>query len=121
MKKDKKPFIGLHILGEIKTKEVEKLKSLNRAKKHLHQVIKAHNFHKLGSFYCQFPGGGFTGVISLAESHISIHTWPELKYLTLDVYICNYSKDNSRFTREVFKQIATFFNPIKVNQRSIKR
>ncbi|MDR2411800.1 MAG: S-adenosylmethionine decarboxylase [Candidatus Peribacteria bacterium] len=31
----------------------------------------------------------------LTESHISIHTWPESKFLTLDVYVCNYNDDNS--------------------------
>jgi S-adenosylmethionine decarboxylase len=33
-------------------------------------------------------GGGITGVAILAESHISIHTWPELDYVALDVFVC---------------------------------
>jgi S-adenosylmethionine decarboxylase len=32
--------------------------------------------------------GGLTGVAILAESHISIHTWPELDYVALDVFVC---------------------------------
>ena len=31
---------------------------------------------------------GFTGVAILAESHMSIHTWPELGYAALDVFMC---------------------------------
>jgi len=31
---------------------------------------------------------GITGVAILAESHISIHTWPELDYVALDVFVC---------------------------------
>lgn len=31
---------------------------------------------------------GVTGVAMLAESHISIHTWPELDYVALDVFVC---------------------------------
>ena len=31
---------------------------------------------------------GVTGVIALAESHISVHTWPELGYMALDVFMC---------------------------------
>jgi S-adenosylmethionine decarboxylase len=34
------------------------------------------------------PGGGITGVALLAESHISIHSWPEHGYAAVDVFVC---------------------------------
>jgi S-adenosylmethionine decarboxylase len=34
------------------------------------------------------PNGGISGVAVLAESHISIHTWPEVGYAALDVFMC---------------------------------
>jgi S-adenosylmethionine decarboxylase len=34
------------------------------------------------------PNGGVSGVAVLAESHISIHTWPENGYAALDVFMC---------------------------------
>lgn len=34
------------------------------------------------------PTGGVTGVVILAESHISIHTWPEHSYAALDLFMC---------------------------------
>ncbi len=34
------------------------------------------------------PNGGISGVAVLAESHISIHTWPEREYAALDVFMC---------------------------------
>jgi len=122
MNKSKKPFTGLHILGEITTDGVEKLKTLTQAKKYIDSVIKKYNLHKLGAFYYRFSkGGGFTILISLVESHIAIHTWPELGYLTLDVYLCNYSKDNSTVCKKVFKEISEYFHPLKITKRFIKR
>ena len=34
------------------------------------------------------PNGGVSGVAVLAESHISIHSWPERRYAALDVFMC---------------------------------
>ncbi len=34
------------------------------------------------------PNGGISGVLVLAESHISIHTWPERAYAALDIFMC---------------------------------
>lgn len=38
--------------------------------------------HKFGG------GGGVSGVVVLAESHITIHTWPEHGYAALDIFVC---------------------------------
>ncbi len=38
--------------------------------------------------HCFTPNGGITGVAVLAESHISIHTWPECAYAAVDVFMC---------------------------------
>ena len=36
----------------------------------------------------QFSPHGVTGVVVIAESHVSIHTWPEFGYCALDVFTC---------------------------------
>jgi len=119
--KDKKSTItGLHILGGIHTKQTKKLNSPKLIKTYISKIIKKFELHELGSFYYKFPqNGGFTGLVSLVESHIAIHTWPELGYLTLDVYLCNYSKDNSDSCKKVFKEIIKLFKPIKVKKITI--
>ena len=34
------------------------------------------------------PNGGVSGVVVLAESHISIHTWPEREFAAIDIFMC---------------------------------
>lgn len=35
-----------------------------------------------------FDGGGVSGAVILAESHMSIHTWPERDFVSLDIFVC---------------------------------
>ncbi len=119
MKKIK--FTGLHIFGEIETDKVSKLKSLNQTKKFLEKIIKKYHLHKLGEIYYQFKNGGFTALVGLTESHISIHTWPEFHYLTLDVYLCNFKKDNTEVTKKIFDDLIKFYHPKNFTKRVLKR
>ncbi len=41
-----------------------------------------------GHFHHFGPGCGVSGVLVLAESHVSIHTWPERDYAALDIFVC---------------------------------
>jgi len=40
-----------------------------------------------------FPGGGFSALVMLAESHISIHTWPEQDRAIIDIFTCGNHTD----------------------------
>jgi S-adenosylmethionine decarboxylase len=39
----------------------------------------------LGEEFCVFPNGAVTGVLVLAQSHLSLHTWPELALANVDL------------------------------------
>ncbi|MCS6853586.1 MAG: adenosylmethionine decarboxylase [Elioraea sp.] len=41
-----------------------------------------------GHFHHFSPNGGVSGVLVLAESHISIHTWPERNFAAIDIFMC---------------------------------
>jgi len=51
------------------------------------------------------PNGGVSGVAVLAESHISIHTWPEASYAAIDIFMCGNAKPDACIPvlREAFK------------------
>jgi spermidine synthase len=55
--------------------------------------------------------GGITGAVLLAESHLAIHTWPERRGVTLDVYVCNFTGDNEGKARQLFDTLMVAFRP----------
>ncbi len=76
----------------------------------------------VGSLFHSFgEGGGVTGVVVLAESHLSIHTWPESGYVTLDVYVCNYSTNNRPKAQQLFQDIQAAFSPSDPHLHRVER
>ena len=75
-------------------------------------------FHQFGS---AFEPAGATGAVILAESHLAVHTWPELKAVTLDLYVCNFSQDNSAEARAACARLEEAFQPGYVVRREIER
>ena len=65
--------------------------------------------------------GGITATVLLAESHVCIHTWPEQKAVTLDVYVCNFGADHSAKARALMDALVRRFNPEWTEQRSLDR
>lgn len=55
--------------------------------------------------------GGITGTLLLAESHLAIHTWPERRGVTLDVYVCNFTGDNDAKAQQLFDALMVTFRP----------
>ena len=51
------------------------------------------------------PNGGISGVAVLAESHISIHSWPEASYAAVDIFMCGRADPDAcvPVLREAFK------------------
>ena len=75
-------------------------------------------FHQFGS--ATEPAGA-TGAVILAESHLAVHTWPELSAVTLDLYVCNFSQDNSAAARAACQRLIAAFAPERIEQREVMR
>ncbi len=91
MEEDSLEHLGTHLIAEFwggkditDPKEFEKI------------LLKAAVLAKtqpLKVFIHEFSPQGMTGVVVLAESHITFHSWPEMEYLALDVFTCGKEAD----------------------------
>lgn len=112
---------GLHVLAELQTNETALLHSGADFREFINNAIVSFGLEKVGEAYHDFPGGGFTAVVCLTESHLSIHTWPEYGKATFDVFLSNYRKNNDAVTRELFEQTKNFFRASSTNYHELKR
>ena len=65
--------------------------------------------------------GGITGALLLAESHLAVHTWPERRGVTLDVYVCNFTGDNCTKAQQLFDTLVVAFRPASQSVNRIER
>ena len=80
-------FAGTHVLLDLwGARHLDDVRYIERAMRRAVEVSGATllhiHLHRFGD------GGGVTGVAVLAESHISVHTWPERGFAAFDVFMC---------------------------------
>jgi S-adenosylmethionine decarboxylase len=77
----------------------------------------------VGSLFHRFGDGGqgVTGMVLLAESHLAVHTWPELGAVTLDVYVCNFGADNSARADALLATLESAFSPALAQHHRLVR
>jgi spermidine synthase len=114
---------GLHLIGDLGGCRCDPQLLLDGAafKERCVAMVNASGLTVMDASFHQFEGSGFTGTVVLAESHLAIHTWPERQGLTLDVYVCNYSADNSAKARALFESIVAYFEPAEIAKHEVDR
>lgn len=83
-----KKIIGKHIIADFWDCDYR-----DNAKDLLAMIIDAANISNariLDTVYHQFEPSGSTALLLLAESHISLHTWPEYGYIAIDIFTCGH-------------------------------
>ena len=84
---------GTHLLADLSGIAPERLNRCDGIERLLREAAQAAGAHVLHSHFHGFgEGQGVTGVVLLAESHISIHTWPEYGFAAADVFMCGSAK-----------------------------
>lgn len=119
---------SLHILADMHECEGNPAYFTSKAKVRLQalKMIKRAGFKIVASRFHKFPAtpegeGGITGVVIVSESHITVHTWPERKFVNLDVFFCNYTRNNTRKARLVFREFSKIYKPKRVKRREVWR
>lgn len=90
------------------------------------KAVNAVGLQPVNQLFHTFPAtdkgpGGITATVLLAESHLCVHTWPEQKAVTLDVYVCNFGGDHSAKARGLMFALVNRFQPEWTEQRSLDR
>nr|WP_090189277.1 MULTISPECIES: adenosylmethionine decarboxylase [unclassified Duganella] len=84
---------GTHVLADLNGIAAEKLSNCAALETLLRGAAEAAGARVLFSHFHAFgEGQGVTGVVLLAESHITIHTWPECGFAAADIFMCGKSQ-----------------------------
>jgi S-adenosylmethionine decarboxylase len=85
--------LGTHIIVELSDCDAAVLSDVEQVRSVLVQAAKVANAEVLETAFHRFTPHGVSGVVVIAESHLSIHTWPEYGYAALDIYTCGEHTD----------------------------
>ena len=114
---------GIHLLGEwygcpADSPEFTRAEALRDI---CIKAVESSGLTIVGDRFFQFEPQGVTGTVLLAESHLAIHTWPEAGFVTVDVYVCNYTTDNTNKAERVFRALQAALKPQRTRYHSIRR
>lgn len=77
-----------HLLVELFSCDIEALQDKILLTELLHKAALAADVTIVQSIFHQYSPQGITGIVIIEESHLSIHTWPEFGYASVDFYTC---------------------------------
>jgi S-adenosylmethionine decarboxylase len=80
--------LGKQVLIELKDCNAELLNDTEYLRTLLNDVARSIGATVIKDSFYQFTPQGISGVVIIAESHISIHTWPEFSFAAIDVFTC---------------------------------
>jgi S-adenosylmethionine decarboxylase len=80
--------LGIHLLAELIECNISFLDDTDKIKESMLEAAVAAKATALQSYFHKFVPQGVSGMVVIAESHLSIHTWPEFGYAAVDVFTC---------------------------------
>jgi len=102
------------IKNQVLIHDLEKIKSL------LDGICEKYEFSILNKSEHVFQPEGLSILYLLSESHLSVHTFPERKYIAIDLYTCRDYKDNTVYN-EIYDSLVESFQAKKETPKIIDR
>jgi S-adenosylmethionine decarboxylase len=109
--------LGSHLLIDLWGVSSEMLDDTEAMAVHLESSALEGGAVVLESHFHRFAPQGLSGVVVLSQSHIAIHTWPELGFAAVDVFTCGDSGMCSR----IADALVTRLDPERHERRAIER
>ena len=111
------PTQGLQLMADLFDcqAELQLLQQLEPVRLACVEAVQAVGLSMVGERFHQFEPVGVTGVILLAESHVAIHTWPEHRFVSLDIYVCHFSADNTAKAERLLQDLIQLFDSKQPN------
>lgn len=119
---------GLHLTADLHQCQCENawLEDAARLGECCIAVVHSAGLRAVNHLFHTFPStthgpGGVTATVLLAESHLCVHTWPEQRAVTLDVYVCNFGADHSAKAYALMDALVTQFKPTHAEHHQLRR
>jgi S-adenosylmethionine decarboxylase len=111
--------LGKHLLVELKDCDRKLINDVNFLRGVLLAAAGASGVIVLGEFFHAFEPQGVSGVVTIAESHLFIHTWPEYGYAAFDIFTCGNSVQPGRAAEILIRELKAKNHSILEIQRGI--
>ncbi len=89
--------IGRHLIAEYYGCDFNAINNVEYVRNHMCEAAIKIGATVLGEKFHQFSPQGVSGTVVIAESHLSIHTWPEKGYVAVDIFTCGGLEPNIGF------------------------
>ena len=97
--------VGIHIIADLYGVDSRLLERAETMMNVIEEAVKFAKLTKVSSDYYQFEPFGASGVVLIAESHLSFHTWPEHGLVTLDIYTCGAPEEAEKAYQYILEKL----------------
>jgi S-adenosylmethionine decarboxylase len=117
VKLDKQMQLGEHLIVDLSGCDQELLLNSERSRDLFFNSVRGAGLTVVSEGFYKFSPHGFTCFLLLAESHASLHAWPEFGYCAIDLFTCNLGLDLT----PLLDQLQGLFGSTHISVRTIAR